>query len=346
MANHATVSPASIRATMDRTSNRLPPMVPARPGPGAAVRISSTSRPLPPSPASERNTSPVSTDSDVISLSQPRPDGERLRNEYIETPLKGGLGAVPLHAETHIHFRGCLHDHLALVPIPSSPSLKRLQKPRRSLPAQPAATAFAKDSGESTSALVSQTCQINSSKEDSIICPDCSRCRCQSCRSPRKLPSRWLCGDKCLCSAESFVDYASCLCCVKGLFYHCSSDDDVCEDDDSSDCGQHARGGSCADAPCSCAPSHHRLARWGCLASLSLVLPCLLCYWPLRGGVKMVDLCYQRCTRTGCRCDQAASSTTAVHRSIAGQVSHNDSSKTTVVSSQPLPSLGKRLLDI
>lgn len=479
-----------------------------------SVGVPHSRQPQPPCPLVSTIPTGAAVESEVITLSQPRPDGDRIRNEYIDTPLKGGFGnnraalLTPLHAETHIHISGSPHDHLALVspvgggsgvgsggggcdsgnrghqlmtvasssscssskslpfvahctPMPAtSPSLKRLQSSRRSLPitkqqqqASPVGP-FTKDPssssshtlcsipsshfrqqqllrsvrgtmvGSPTSAASSVSvhedafCHSNGMANtwsvasngsraggDSIICPECSRCRCESCRTPRPLPSRWLCEDKCLCSADSCVDYLSCFCCVKGLFYHCGSnsdddDDDEEEDDIDDDDVVHTRherahkqshcrrrrrrvtprrngaGGSCADDPCSCAPSHHRLARWGCLASLSLVLPCLLCYWPLRGAVQLVELCYQRCTRHGCRCDQksahhptcssVASSSSGgggdsgsggsgggnghLQRLSNGQrqevvVSLTTSSKA-VISSQPLPTSGKRLLDI
>ncbi|XP_069554216.1 protein sprouty homolog 2 [Brachyistius frenatus] len=116
-------------------------------------------------------------------------------------------------------------------------------------------------------------------------CEDCGRCRCPECRRPRALPSRWVCGRRCMCSAQSAVEYGTCVCCVKGLFYHCSSDD---ED-------------TCADKPFSCAQSHCR-ARWAAVSLLSLVLPCLLCYLPAKGCAAACQSCYDRATRPGCRC--------------------------------------------
>ncbi|EFX90196.1 hypothetical protein DAPPUDRAFT_232727 [Daphnia pulex] len=350
-------------------------------------------------------TSSVEAAAEVITLSQPRPDGERVRNEYIDTPLKGGLRTTPLHAETHIHISGSPHDHLALVsPLGSqssktsssstkslpfnhtgntpltSPSLKRLQSTRRSLPITKQPAQFTKDTTPSSSSAANcrrgdVNCPTTTSSStsrmvfsspgsqssgggDSVICPDCDRCRCLSCRTPRPLPSKWLCGDKCLCSAESCVDYVSCLCCVKGLFYHCgSASDEDDEDDDVHRRRYHhhhqptttsnaSGGGSCADAPCSCVPSHHRMARWGCLASLTLVMPCLLCYWPLQGGVKVVEMCYQKCTRHGCRCDQQHQQQQRRPNHTTSSSSAQPTGKTAVVV-QPLPnSSGKRLLDI
>ncbi|XP_010850126.1 PREDICTED: protein sprouty homolog 3, partial [Bison bison bison] len=61
--------------------------------------------------------------------------------------------------------------------------------------------------------------------EHLFICEECGRCKCVLCTAARPLPACWLCNQRCLCSAESLLDYGTCLCCVKGLFYHCSTDD-------------------------------------------------------------------------------------------------------------------------
>ncbi|XP_061706600.1 protein sprouty [Cydia pomonella] len=114
---------------------------------------------------------------------------------------------------------------------------------------------------------------------DSIVCERCGRCRCEQCARPRPLPSRWLCGS-CLCSAEACVDYASCMCCVKALFYHCGSGEDE------------------AGSPCACGP------RLACVGLLSLPLPCLWLYWPLRGLAAAGAAGYARCRRAGCRCPE------------------------------------------
>ncbi|KAI8039340.1 hypothetical protein M5D96_008063, partial [Drosophila gunungcola] len=83
----------------------------------------------------------------------------------------------------------------------------------------------------------------------------------------------------CLCSAESVIDYASCLCCAKALFYHCARDNDLDCDD--------GNGTPCVDNPCSCGP-YKRTQRWGWLGALSIFLPCLWFYWPMRGCMKLM----------------------------------------------------------
>ncbi|XP_072320251.1 protein sprouty homolog 2 [Eucyclogobius newberryi] len=116
-------------------------------------------------------------------------------------------------------------------------------------------------------------------------CEECGRCRCPECVRPRVLPSCWMCGRRCMCSAHSAVEYGTCVCCVKGLFYHCSSDD---ED-------------TCADKPFSCSQPHC-CARWSAVSLLALLFPCLLCYLPARTCVSVCQSCYDRASRPGCRC--------------------------------------------
>uniref|UniRef100_UPI0037E7ED7B protein sprouty homolog 2 n=1 Tax=Semicossyphus pulcher TaxID=241346 RepID=UPI0037E7ED7B len=116
-------------------------------------------------------------------------------------------------------------------------------------------------------------------------CKDCSRCCCTECRRPRVLPSCWMCGRRCVCSMQNMVEYGTCVCCVKGLFYHCSSDD---ED-------------TCADKPFSCT-QQRCCVRWTTVSLLSLLFPCLLCYLPAKGCITVCQSCYDRVLRPGCRC--------------------------------------------
>uniref|UniRef100_A0A8D2PDG0 Sprouty RTK signaling antagonist 3 n=1 Tax=Zosterops lateralis melanops TaxID=1220523 RepID=A0A8D2PDG0_ZOSLA len=100
-----------------------------------------------------------------------------------------------------------------------------------------------------------------------------------------------------LCEACGLLDYGTCLCCVKGLFYHCSTDD---ED-------------TCADEPCSCGPGSC-CARWAAMSVLSLLLPCLCCYFPTLGCLKLCQRGYDGLKRPGCRCQ---SHTNTVCRKIS-----------------------------
>lgn len=124
---------------------------------------------------------------------------------------------------------------------------------------------------------------------DVIICADCGRCRCTKCKTPKQLPSRWLCGDACLLSGETIVDYCSCMCCVKGGLY-------LCYGESESDSGEDI-----IDNPCTC-DSDHRCVRWTCLSILSTLLPCILCYLPLKGCLRFSERCYASCRSNACRC--------------------------------------------
>ncbi|XP_043928855.1 protein sprouty homolog 2 [Protopterus annectens] len=122
----------------------------------------------------------------------------------------------------------------------------------------------------------------------SLRCEDCGKCKCKDCTYPRTLPSCWLCDKRCWCSADNAVEYGTCICCVKGLFYHCSSDD---ED-------------NCADNPCSCTQSRC-CVRFSAMGAVSLFLPCLWCYLPAKGCLKLCQVCYDRVKRPGCQCKRS-----------------------------------------
>lgn len=77
--------------------------------------------------------------------------------------------------------------------------------------------------------------------------------------------------------SEELLDYCTCMCFVKGAFYHFTKDN---EDE-----------GQIADEPCSCAgPLSQCLPRWCCLSAFSMLFPCLCCYPPLKGCKKLRNL--------------------------------------------------------
>lgn len=244
---------------------------------------------------------PSSPHGSPITLSVPRPDHQRTTNLYVDTPFKHRVS--PLALPSHHHSR--THVDLALVhgaparvsgkrpklgsgvtpstgkgvPTSSSGSGSTLQQQQQQqqpagsrtpiISKQPAALTFTKSGREENDG-------------ESIICSWCGRCRCQACTKPRPLPAAWLCRKKCLCSPVAAVEFASCLCCVKAVLYHCTKD--------------RVSGHSLlADNPCSC-------GGWACLALAAIPMPCLLCYWPLTGARHLLEMIYQRCTSHGCRC--------------------------------------------
>lgn len=205
---------------------------------------------------------------DFITLSQPRPGDTRRLNEYIETPLRPQLPAPKGASKSRLKEDATASD-LCQRPITAQPTAKQGVK--------------------TATAAAESAVPENDGHNDSIICRQCRRCKCEACRGPRHLPSKWICNDKCLCSGAATVDYCSCMCCVRGLFYHWAKDYEMDTDV------------SCADQPCSCSP-HKRILRWCCLGLLAFPLPCLCCYWPLRGCLSICEGCYSKCTGHGCRC--------------------------------------------
>ncbi|KAK9508649.1 hypothetical protein O3M35_006160 [Rhynocoris fuscipes] len=217
-----------------------------------------------------------------VSLGTPRPEGLRAVNEYIETPLRrqnervNNRQPLPLVAVSASHLNNNKLD--------GSGKPSQLQQQHRSAVGvhcrQPAPT---KQTPPAAPPLLPQPTAGGQNSQDSIICAECGKCRCDSCRSPRSPPSAWLCSDLCYCSVDSCVDYASCLCCVKGAMYHCSEEP------------------SWADDPCSCSGSGWG-TRWACLSIASLFLPCLWCYCPLRSAADACSRGYAACTHRGCTC--------------------------------------------
>lgn len=246
-----------------------------------------------------------------ITLSVPRPDHQRTTNLYVDTPFKHRVAPRPRPSHHH-HASTASRTHVDLALVHGVPARTSGTRPAKftfshtsvtaaapvkgstssgstSLPQQPA--------GSRTPVISKQPAAITFTKSgrdeadgESIICSWCGRCRCEACTKPRPPPAAWLCRNKCLCSPAAAVDYASCLCCVKGVLYHCGKDGE-------------AGLAAAADHPCSCGGPHAVLG-WACLALAAIPLPCLLCYWPLTGVRRLVEMTYQRCTSHGCRCPQ------------------------------------------
>ncbi|GAU97060.1 hypothetical protein RvY_08419 [Ramazzottius varieornatus] len=119
-----------------------------------------------------------------------------------------------------------------------------------------------------------------------IICPECGKCQCSACTTPRKLPSTWICGGSVKCSGDNVVEALSCLCGVKAFLYHCTNVENEATDD-----------------PCSCFGTSKCCQRWSWMTLFSLTcMPCLMCYWPLKGAEKLVEEAYGNYHLTGCRC--------------------------------------------
>lgn len=319
-----------------------------------------------------------------VSLATPRPDGERIINEYVETPFKqqsnvverrlDGVGGGIVLVDTidgkrsgndcpkkeRARSRGKHATDTGIIPSlhrasavnntggsrrrdldANNPSGIVLSGPGSTINATPATVRILREGGDRravTKQPVSFTKEpanaLGSTRNYdpaglSIICEYCGRCRCESCREPPPLPNRWLCNDSCFCSAETILDYASCLCCVKGLFYHCVDGNGGSAGPGSGATGPSSmdvdNGDSCADQPCSCT-GNRTLSRWACLSALTLAMPCLLCYWPLKGCVAVCEACYARHASQGCRCEPGVltgSNTSSRHHAIANDIGYS-----------------------
>lgn len=211
---------------------------------------------------------PLSTS---ISLESPRPGLERTQNLYVDAPLKKVIVNQPLNLPQAASKGGKRKA--------ASNSASNNLRPNNS---QPPAVMLKKGlSEESESDLI----------EDSIICRECGLCKCEACRTPRRLPEKWLCKENCLCSSETVLDTLSCMCCVKAVFYHCGKDSEEAASD--------------LERPLECSGDKSCCLRWTFLTAITPLLPCLLCYPVLRGCVEAAEAVYQKCTNSGCKCSEA-----------------------------------------
>lgn len=106
----------------------------------------------------------------------------------------------------------------------------------------------------------------------SIVSPYATNVICQEFEAFEEEERRGDCMD--------LLDCCTCMCCVKGLFYHCTKD--------TKDEGQMG------DDPCSCAgPISDCVGRWSVMALMSVFMPCLWCYLPFEGYFKCHD-CVRR----------------------------------------------------
>lgn len=286
-------------STISSSSGRLENAIPSTPVLNGRTQYSNS---LTNSASSRRTGSVNSSVVETVSLTLPRPETERTSNEYVETPLRTGLSLIEpkLEPSPHRTIRtpsGITggetiqrdSSNFAMVTLPVTnfdrnnkhgerSSQRHHHGEKKVITTQPSAT-FKKERIPSES-------QCSRQNDDFIICSECKKCRCESCRTPRPLPSTWLCGT-CHCSAETVVDYTTCLCCAKAFFYHCCNDETV----------------TYADDPCSCSPDGW-YTRFGCLSIMSIFLPCLFLYWPCRGLVNLCESCHQYASSQGCRCQK------------------------------------------
>lgn len=102
----------------------------------------------------------------------------------------------------------------------------------------------------------------------SIVSPYATNVICQEFEAIEEEDRRGDCYD--------LLDCCTCMCCVKGLFYHCTKDT---KDE-----------GKMADNPCSCkGPVGECVGRWGVMGLMSVFMPCLWCYLPFEAYFRCHD---------------------------------------------------------
>ncbi|XP_013772361.1 protein sprouty homolog 3-like [Limulus polyphemus] len=235
---------------------------------------------------------PAFVQSDTVTLRHPRPGDDRKENVYTDSPVwaEKDCHKIPAHFSEFSQDKDPSRAQTGNDNIGQSQySPQGLKLLGAQIPVTKQPPVITCKVGKVTNVPYDTSVSSENSHGESIICNECHKCKCESCQKPRPLPSRWICKEKYLCSADVVVDCCSCICCVKGLFYHCAKD---YEQDNSV---------SCADDPCSCRPQCRSL-RWLTLGVLSTLLPCLFCYWPMKGCIKMCEMGYDRLSSPGCRC--------------------------------------------
>ena len=216
----------------------------------------------------------------TVTLTTPRCEAEREKNLYTEAPQK----VLPQHQ----------HQTPLLSVIQNQPVTAAVTA------VTAAGTANLKKKVGS-GGLVSELDDLvilsepNKQSSESIFCQNCGKCKCEACCRPRKLPQKWLCSGTFLCSKTTVVDALSCMCCVKGLFYHCTKDldDEEAVTDGVTD----------EEQPCSC-QGPHVLGKWAAMTMLIPVLPCLLTYPLLGACAQCAEQVYARVTASGCQCQK------------------------------------------
>lgn len=248
---------------------------------------------------------PVLPSSRQISLDQPRPTSERHGNVYLGAPVShhtsssgasgsGGLGgSVTLSHGSSSGKSVRLDSKVTAAEQVRLPTNSRTKKGHSDTSSHVSSVVTSQPTKRNLLTSKDESSSSESGKvklaESSITCPYCRKCRCEACATPRPLPSRWICSKSIHCGPEPLLDYVTCLCCVKAVFYHCGKN--------------HEPDGGvlCADKPCSCAP-HRKFWRWGCMTAMSVVLPCLCLYWPCRGCIGLAEKAYQKYHNNGCTC--------------------------------------------
>ncbi|XP_019624387.1 PREDICTED: protein sprouty homolog 4-like [Branchiostoma belcheri] len=231
------------------------------------------------------------SEQDVLSIDQIKPSSRRVENEYVD-PFKKIKNNNSLQRTS----TGSLRSVNTIVRVDSRSDRDHVEvrtvghkKPKF----QHNTSTIKK---ETDKIKIKVKTEVKPEEHPFFHCSECGRCKCPDC-AQKKVESTndaTTCGNRLMCTGEDALEYATCMCCVKGVFYHCSKDN--CDDDFSS-----------ADNPCSCSRKHCFL-RWTALGLMGMFLPCLLCYLPVRGCMRLTTACNHRGHKKGCLCRSQAQS--------------------------------------
>lgn len=181
------------------------------------------------------------------------------------------------------------------------------------------------------------SCRPKQRTKSPNLCPRCNKCRCSDCKIKKPIPSKWICNNLFLCSVDNTVDLLSGMCCIKGCLYHTlGGDNEVClssstkkdnysstNDNDQQQQQQRQRHNNNINNSNSNTNNHlksrnnnrKKICSSNCCLRYSLVgatatvlMPCLICYLPLKCCGKLASTLYGNCHDYGCRCDQRTTS--------------------------------------
>lgn len=269
------------RSAVNRESPGTPQLLPRQPTSVQQKQRSpaSTTRPL---PAASSSSSPSSSRQSLANLDR-RLDSSRSRavNDYRDFPTNTTTTTTAQPGDSHLVSRSSLSENQQTTSPPRDVGLPSSWRK--------------KEDGNGDNRIKKENKTSLSECHESIICQQCGRCRCQLCARHRS-------------TARRAVEICSCVSCVNHIVavrrrrqHHNWSDSD--DDDDDED-------------PCACSPCRSKCCRrWTLLVILSVCLPCLCLYWPLRCVVGACSRCAGWQMR-GCRC---------VERSTSHQLRHMES---------------------
>lgn len=266
--------------------NSTEPPLPPRKNPPGGASICRSNKETPPPLLPRQSRSRLQTDNSMVTVPVVRTKSTPVTSPHHQQHT------LPMRSNSH-------HLQPSVLIITDKPSLASTLRRTNAATGTTNINAAITKQPSSTKPLTTIIDKTTGLPTNSIICNNCGECRCASCTGDRPLPERWLCDGNCRCSADSVVDIASCMCLVKGLYNIRSNSTEDNHINSKSNRQERIH-------PCDCTPSGGCCARWSGLALLTACFPCLLCYLPMKAGVKCAEACYNSscCRERGCQCER------------------------------------------